>query len=56
MLLITIYLFYTVIEVSLGEHGDHVYNMIKSIENGKQPKLINNTDQSKYVGGKILFY
>ncbi|XP_050431659.1 ATP-binding cassette sub-family G member 1-like [Adelges cooleyi] len=39
-----------IIEVSLGEHGDHVYNMIKSIENGKQPKLINNTDQSKYVG------
>lgn len=42
---------FTVIEISLGEYGDHVEKLVKYISNGKSIEWLKNTKMEGLVKG-----
>jgi len=42
---------FIVIEISLGEYGDHAEKLVKYIKNGKSSEWLKNTSQKDLVKG-----
>ncbi|XP_050541920.1 ATP-binding cassette subfamily G member 4-like [Daktulosphaira vitifoliae] len=43
-----------IIEVSFGEYGDHAYDLMKNVDNGKSPKWMNSSCEENALSNKII--